>query len=65
MAPSMSSKCRATESLRFFSKPDFDPLMIEHGSIKIVNKLVHGSFRQGFHSFKKDFAAENMNCGFL
>ena len=44
MSPLMSSKCGATESLRLFSKLDFDPLMTEHESIKIANKLVHGSF---------------------
>ena len=40
----MSSKCGAMASLRRFSKPDFDPLMTEHKSIKIANRLVHGSF---------------------
>ena len=44
MSQSMSNKCEATESLRQFSTPDSDPLMTEHKSIKITNRLVHGSF---------------------
>ena len=44
MSPSISSKCGTVESLRRFSKPDFDPLMTEHKSIKMANRLVHGSF---------------------
>ena len=60
----MSSKCGAMESLRRFAKPDFDPLMTEHKSIKIASRLVHGSFslsNKDFIPLKKDFAADNRN----